>query len=373
MVLRPPIYIAVIVALSGAAGCGSPPATAPETHKTDTTFYTPADFASVKKYDTHVHINIRDSALVHQARLDNFRLLTVNVTPAYYPRLEEQQRIAVEMVKKFPGMLAYATTFSLDNFNTPGWQQHQLDYLKDSFDKGAIAVKIWKNVGMELRNGQGKFVMADDVKFDSIFSYLASRHIPLLGHLGEPRNAWLPLDKMTINGDRSYFTKHPEYHMFLHPEYPTYEDQVRARDHLLEKHPDLTFIGAHLGSLEWNIDSLASRFERFPNMAVDMAARLSAIQYQAVTKGTPVRDFFMKYQDRLIYATDLEQHDTTDVAAFQKRVHDKWLDDFTFFVSDSTMSTPAFEGSFKGLHLPAGVVDKIFGKNAVRWFPGIDK
>ncbi|MBA4141291.1 MAG: amidohydrolase family protein [Segetibacter sp.] len=75
---------------------------------------------------------------------------------------------------------------------------------------------------------------------------------------------------------------------------------------MLEKHPDLKFIGAHLGSLEWSIEELAKRLDKFPNMAVDMAARLSGLQYLAVTNWRGVRDFFIKYQDRLIYATDLE-------------------------------------------------------------------
>ncbi len=66
--------------------------------------------------------------------------------------------------------------------------------------------------------------------------------------------------------------------MYLHPEFPSYEDQIKARDHMLEKHPDLKFIGAHLGSLEWSADELAKRLDKFPNMVVDMAARISHLQ-----------------------------------------------------------------------------------------------
>jgi hypothetical protein len=52
---------------------------------------------------------------------------------------------------------------------------------------------------------------------------------------------------MTVNNDRNYFKNHPEYHMYLHPEYPTYDDQINARDRFVEKHPDMRFVGAHLG------------------------------------------------------------------------------------------------------------------------------
>ncbi|GEO07531.1 amidohydrolase family protein [Segetibacter aerophilus] len=336
-------------------------------------FYSVDDFLNVIKYDTHVHLNVDDPTFVAQARADNFRLLAVNVNPSYYPPIEEQRRIAMKLVKANPTQLAYATTFSLDNWESEEWQQKALNYLKESFDKGAIAVKVWKNVGMELKDKNGKFVMIDNEKFDPIIDYLAKRKITLIGHLGEPKNAWLPLDQMTIKSNQNYFSKHPEYHMYLHPEYPTYEDQISARDHMLEKHQDLRFVGAHLGSLEWSIEELAKRLDKFPNMAVDMAARLSALQYQAVANWKGVRNFFIKYQDRLIYATDLEVSAPVKTAELQKRVHESWLRDWKFFVNDEAMHSTGFDAEFKGLKLPKTVIDKIYRTNAEKWFPGISR
>lgn len=101
---------------------------------------------------------------------------------------------------------------------------------------------------------------------------------------------------MTVKSDSAYFANHPHYHMYLHPEYPSYEDQINARDHMLEKHPELTFIGCHLGSLEWNIDELAKRLDKFPNMAVDMAERICHLEYQSAKDLKKVRDFCIKYQ-----------------------------------------------------------------------------
>ena len=342
------------------------------TANAETSYYSINDYALVKKYDTHVHLNVYDSTFISQAKADNFRLLTVNVSPAYYPPIVEQRSIAMRLVKDYPSQLAYATTFSLDNWDSDDWQQKSLDYLKESFDKGAIAVKVWKNVGMELKDKSGKFVMIDNPKFDTLFNYMAEKHIPLIGHLGEPKNAWLPLEKMTIKSNQNYFSKHPEYHMYLHPEYPSYEDQIQARDHMLEKHQDLKFIGAHLGSLEWSIDELAKRLDKFPNMAVDMAARLSGLQYQAVTNWKGVRDFFIKYQDRLLYATDLEAGGTINVPELEKRIHESWTRDWNFFVGDSIMHSTGFDAEFKGLKLPKAIVDKIYHENAEKWFPGIN-
>jgi hypothetical protein len=339
----------------------------------ETGYYAIDDFTAVLKYDTHVHLNVDDTTFIHQARTDNFRLLTVNVTPAYYPPKEEQRSIATRLVKTCPGRLAYATTFSLANWDSDNWQQTALDYLKESFEKGAIAVKVWKNIGMELKDKKGKFVMIDNPKFDPIIDYLAKKHIAVIGHWGEPKNAWLPLEQMTIKSNLNYFSKHPEYHMYLHPDYPSYDDQIRARDHMLEKHPDLKFIGAHLGSLEWSIEELAKRLHKFPNMAVDMAARLSALQHQAVTNWKGVRDFFIKYQDRLIYATDLEAGGTINAPELEKRIHDSWSRDWNFFVSDRAMHSTGFDAEFKGLKLRKSVIDKIYRKNAEKWFSGINK
>ena len=102
---------------------------------------------------------------------------------------------------------------------------------------------------------------------------LTKIHIPLLGHQGEPRNCWLPLNAMTVKNDQEYFTSHPQYYMYLHPDMPSYQDQIRARDHMLSQHPDLQFAGLHLASLEWSVDEIAHFLDRFPNAVVDVRWR----------------------------------------------------------------------------------------------------
>ena len=351
--------------------------TANESHdlkdSTGETYYSEADFPLVKKMNTHVHIRIFDSAFITQAASDNFRLINVNVASPSSPSIENQQEVALRLVKTFPENISYATTISVDNFNAPDWQQKTLDYLKASFEKGAIAVKVWKNIGMDLKDRNGKFVMIDNPAFDPIIDFIQKNNITLIGHLGEPRNAWLPVDQMTVSGDKNYFSAHPQYHMFLHPEYPSYEDQINARDHMLEKHPDVRFVGAHLASLEWNVDELAKRLDKFPNMAVDMAERISHFQYQAVTDWKKVHDFFIKYQDRLIYATDEGVRQNANAVEMSRLAHENWLRHWKFFTSDEEMKVPKVEKAFNGLKLPKEIIDKIYLKNAEKWFPSITK
>ena len=346
----------------------------PGQEKQESQYYTEADYYTTKKADTHVHINTAETYFITFSAKENFRLIDLNVDAPGYPTIEQQRSFLIRHIKEFPDELCFCTTFRTDNgFEDADWQKRTIDYLKSSFDSGAIGVKVWKNIGMSLKNKKGEFVMIDDPRFDPIIDFISQSGKTLVGHLGEPKNCWLPLNEMTVNNDRAYFKEHPEYHMYLHPEYPSYQNQIDARDHMLRKHPALRFDGAHLASLEWSVDELAKRLDSFPNMAVDMAERVCHLQYQCIQNYQKVRDFVIKYQDRLLYATDLEVNDSTDSTEAKKHIHDTRFGHWKFFISDSVMTTPEVNGSFRGLHLPKEVVNKIYLKNAEKWFPAFNK
>lgn len=338
---------------------------APDKH-TKASFYTLDDFTQVPKIDAHVHIRTYDTAFVRQAGMDNFRLLSIVVDED--PGIEAQQQYAIYQMKKHPEIVSFATTFSVKDFDSGDWARQTIDSLQQSIKDGAIAVKVYKNIGMELKDRQGSSVMIDNPKFRPVWNFLMQAHIPVIGHLGEPKNCWLPVEQMTIDSDKRYYTRHPEFHMYLHPEFPSYDNQVAARDHMLEQNPQLTFIGAHLGSLEWSTDELAKRLDRFPNMAVDLAARISHLQLQAMKDRKKVQDFFIKYQDRLLYGTDRIAEDPVSPDEFNSFVHQAWLNDWQFFCTEDTMRSKSFDGVFKGLNLPKDVVDKIYYTNAVNRF-----
>lgn len=328
------------------------------------------DFQSVLKIDSHVHINSEKGFFEDQAAKDNFALLTINVDHSDSLAVKKQLDWALKSVQKYPGRVFYEAAFHFDTagWGTETWSKKVISDLNTNLSGGAVAVKIWKNIGMTERDKYGRFIMVDDPALKPVIDFIISRNLPITGHLGEPRNCWLPLNEMTVSGDSSYFAEHPQYHMFLHPDYPSYEDQINARDHLLELHPDLKFIGCHLGSLEWNVDELAKRLDKYPNMAVDMAARICHLQYQSAKDRERVRNFCIKYQDRLLYGTDLsvnESHSREKVAAW---VHKTWIDDWKYFTTKDTMTSDMFRGKFEGLQLPKEVVNKIYSGNAIRWY-----
>jgi hypothetical protein len=334
-------------------------------------YYSEEDFPSVLKIDSHVHINSNDGVFEAQAGADNFRLITLGVDHGDSANIRKQYDFAALSAKLNPGKVFFGPTFLFDTagWGTDNWSKKVISQLeKDVSVPGVITVKIWKNVGMTVRDRQGKFIMVDDPGLDKIVEFIISRKLPITGHLGEPRNCWLPLNEMTVSSDSSYFARNPQYHMFLHPEYPTYEDQINARDNLLRKHPDLTFIGCHLASLEWNVDSLATRLDRYPNMAVDMSARICHLQYQSSKDRERVRNFCIKYQDRLLYGTDAGYSSSNNPGGFKKQMHETWLDDWKYFTSSEEMTSDKFRGKFTGLKLPRDVVDKIYSRNAIKWY-----
>ncbi|HEX9652122.1 MAG TPA: amidohydrolase family protein, partial [bacterium] len=280
----------------------------------------------------------------------------------------DQQSCALTHKQNHPDLIAFASTFSMAGWDEPDWQEKVMRRLDDSFAKGAVAVKVWKNIGMEFRASDGKLVMIDDPKFDAVFDPIRQQQKVLIGHQGEPKNCWLPIAEMTVNNDKGYFENHPQYHMFVHPEMPSYEDQMAARDRMLEKNREIHFMGAHLASLEWSVDEIAKFLDRFPNATADLAARMGQVQYQSSRDREKVRLFFSKYQDRILYATDLTQAPDANPEEFKTEVHAKWLDDWKYLNTDSIMSVPELDESFQGLALPKTVVNKIYRLNAQRVF-----
>lgn len=331
-------------------------------------YYTERDFVSVKKMDTHMHLHSESTALAELAKEDNFRLIDVSVDVPDYSSVEEQERFSLHQISAFPEQVNYLTTFTLAHWDSAIWTDETIAKLKSSFDKGAQGIKIWKNIGMVYKDSSGNFIMIDNPRFDPVIQYIIDQNKTVMGHLGEPKNCWLPIEKMTVNNDKDYFTKNPEYHMYLHPEYPSYEDQINARDRFLSRHPEMRFVGAHLGSLEYDTDSLATRLDKFPNMAVDMAARVAHLQYQSQKDRKKVRDFIIKYQCRLIYGSDSEISNSSNPEETRKQVHSRWLADWKYFVTDQSMTIDEVDGEFQGLKLPKEVIENIYYNNAVKWF-----
>ena len=331
-------------------------------------FYTAEDFYKVPKVDVHFHYNTADPVWLLFADSLNFRIVSPNVDAGR--SIHQQLAIARELKQKYPDNFAFFGTFGVEHFGAEGFAGQIIARIDSCMEAGATGIKIWKNIGMVLKDSAGNYVMADDPAFEPVFKHLENNNIKLMAHLGEPRNCWLPLEEMTLDNDRNYFSRHPEYHMYLHPEAPSYEDQIEVRDNLLLRHPGIDFTGAHLASQEWSVDEVAKSFERFPNLLVDFSARIGHLQYQSLTDPEKVRNFLILYQDRIMYGTDggVTQNNT-DYAATTENLEKRWLNDWRWLATGEEVIVDNLGGkSVKGIQLPREVIGKIYAGNAERFF-----
>ena len=110
-------------------------------------------------------------------------------------------------------------------------------------------------------------------------------------------------------------------------------------------------MGAHLASLEWSVDRLAAFLDRFPNTVVDLAARMGQVQYQSNRDRVKVRRFFVRYQDRLLYGSDLSRSRATIRWRFAARRTHTWLRDWQYLATDLTFRVPELDAPVRGLRL----------------------
>lgn len=329
--------------------------------------YSMEDFSSVEKTDAHFHVYTAESSAMEQAEKDNFKLLVLNTNTSSCEHVVETQQWMQKLDERYTNKIAYSTTFCVDGWDEPAWTQNTINWLDQCFADGANSVKVWKNIGMKLHNKDGKLVMIDDPQFDAVFAHLAAKQIPVVAHMGEPKNCWLPLNEMTTKNDSSYYARQAQYHMFKHPEMPSYNEQMSARDHMLDKNPTLVFIGCHLASLEWSVDTLAEWLDKYPKAAVDLSGRMGQLFYQTCENREKVRTFFINYQDRILYGTDIIDGGGAKEKLFEQ-MHKTWLRDWEYFCTKNEMTSDLIVGEFSGLQLPKEVVDKVFYQNAFKWY-----
>ena len=324
-------------------------------------------FAEIQPIDTHLHIYKDDpevEALIERLNLRGVNICVLDDRDPEFNNLDLQRREITKVRESTNGRLAFCTTFSPYEFEQPGFAERAVSQLNEDFANGAVAVKIYKVMGMEMKSRSGKWVMADDPAFEPIYRDIAAHNRTLVAHLAEPDSCWAPPNP--ASPDYSYYKEHPGEYAFAHPEWPSKAAILAARDHVVAENSKLRVVGAHLGSMETNVDDIARRFDRYPNFAVDMAARIPYFMLQPREK---VRAFLLKYQDRVLYATDLVVPPGAKTQDSLAEFRETFARDWKFF---STSENVEYMGhTYQGLALPQPVLKKLFHDNALRWFPGL--
>jgi len=327
---------------------------------------TPPAFEEIRKIDVHSHL-FEDAPVFH----DLFRRLnlrTVNVcVPGGDGHLATMDRVARHLYRIEPTLYPFTTTFDITGHAAPDYAARVIAWLDAAFAGGAVAVKIWKEVGLGIRDASGRFVLPDDPRFDPIYAHLARRGKPLHAHLAEPIDAWLPLDPASPH--HGYYSTNPQWHLHGKPEYPSHAAIIAARDNILRKHPTLVVLAAHLGSLEHDLDGIARRLEEFPNLHIEVAART-----RNLTRHPPerVRALFARFPDRILYGLDsgwkphLREQPPTDR---QRQAHATQLEvryraDFAYYAGTGAILHSGRQT--EALGLPRETLERFYHSNAER-------
>jgi predicted TIM-barrel fold metal-dependent hydrolase len=359
VLLMVPVAAIVAALADGARPLAAQPTTRPTSG--------PPGFERLRKIDVHSHVY--EDVPVVNAMLRRINLRIVNISnPGTDGHLDFMHRFNAALVKQHPDIFSFASTFDLTTRDQPDYGTRVAKALDETFAQGAVMVKIWKEVGLELKRPDGAFLLPDDASFDSVYAHLASRGKPLLAHLAEPREAWLPLDPKGVH--YGYYSRNPEWHLFGKPEYPSHARLMDARDRVLAKHPGLVMVGAHIGSLEYDVDEVAKRLDRYPNFHVEVSARTRDLTRQPSNK---VRAFFLKYQNRILYGVDRSWRPyrtpkvtptDADRAKFAADLESQYRRDWAYYAGQGSIE---YSGeSVEALALPQAVLEKFYWKNAER-------
>ncbi|MDO8541697.1 MAG: amidohydrolase family protein [Opitutaceae bacterium] len=324
-------------------------------------------YEEILKIDVHSHVFEDLPQLNALMRSVNVRTVNVcnNGTDGH---LEQMHQIALEQYRRHPDLYPFEATFDLLRRDEPAYIHEVTSFLDRMFQQGAVGVKIWKEVGIDIKNRAGKFILPDDPLFDPIYAHIAKRGKILHAHLAEPIDAWRPLDPNSPH--YHYYSTNPEWHLYGKPQYPSHEAIIAARDRIMEKHPTLVVLGAHLGSLEHDLDGIVERLKRYPNFNIEVAARTRNLTRHPSEK---VRALFLEYPDRILYGVDASWKpflgrpaSETARQAHLKRLELQYRADFDYYAGEGEVT---YSGrKVQALNLPRPVLEKFYHANAERLF-----
>jgi predicted TIM-barrel fold metal-dependent hydrolase len=256
--------------------------------------------AAFEKIDVHTHYFAPRSYLVPMLDRWHARAVILNYSLGQPDSLVRRRWASVlALAHSAPDRFWVATTFDPTSIDQPDFAPRTLARLRTDIADGAVMLKVWKDLGLTVRDRSGRFVQIDDPRLQPIWDFISARHIPVIEHSADPREGWRRLEPRSPN--YHYFKANPEYYPYLHPEMPRWDTVIAARNRWLARNPDLTVIGAHFGSMADDLDGLSRCLDSFPNFNVDVSARLADIERLPAER---VRRFFLAYPDRILFGTD---------------------------------------------------------------------
>jgi predicted TIM-barrel fold metal-dependent hydrolase len=229
--------------------------------------------------------------------------------------------------------------------------------IHDAYDLGIRGIKMWKDITLFKKDQDNKPIRTDDERLDAIYDTAAELNIPVLMHIGDPvaffkkRDAhnerWEEMQNYPDFSDRSRFY--------------SFEDLISMQENTIRNHPGTTFIIAHVGSYSENLGWVQRQLDLYPNMYVDIAARISELGRVPFT----AHRFFIHNQDRILFGTD-----TTPISLGSHLIYYRFLETHDEYFPYQISGEKPGQGRWAiyGLHLPDDVLKKIYYKNACHIF-----
>lgn len=241
------------------------------------------------------------------------------------------------------------------------WPEHPQDFgewaaerLRVQASWGAQGLKIWKNLGLETRDADGRLVGVDDPRLDPLWVTAGELNLPVVIHIADPVAFFDPLNPTNERWEE--LQGHPDW-QFPSPPFPSFLTVMNQFAELIKRHPHTDFIGAHVGCYAENLGWVGQLLDQCPNFYVDISARISELGRQPYS----ARDFFITYSDRILFGTDSPPN--TELY----RLHYRFLESQDeYFAYD--IEEPPGQGRWRiyGLHLPDEVLKKVYHENAKR-------
>jgi len=238
--------------------------------------------------------------------------------------------------------------------------------LREHIALGAKGLKVLKELGLKYKDQHGNLLNVDDERLFPIWEEAAKLNIPVLIHQADPNGFFEPV---TPENEHYESLKKYPYWSFADPKFPRKHELLQRRDKLLKLHPDTTFILPHVANYAENLSYVAGLLDENPNVIIDFSARLDELGRQPYS----AREFFIKYQDRIIFGTDMPAN--LESSADMYRTYFRFLETF-----DESFYAPDYDGTFErarwpicGIGLPEDVLEKIYYKNIIRIIPSLGK
>jgi len=259
---------------------------------------------------------------------------------------------------KAPNRFIIFANVDFNGIDEPDWTERTVAQLQKDYDNGARGLKIFKNLGLTVLDSGENRVRTDDPRIAPIWDKCGELGIPVLIHTGEPAVFWDPIDEK--NERWLEMKQFPNRHRGDTTRFPSWEVVMQEQWNIFENHPNTIFINAHLGWMANDLDRLAKHLDTYPNVYTEISAVIAELGRQP----RAAHEFFIKYQDRLLFGKDTYQPHEFHTYFRVLESDDEYFDYFR--------KRHAFWKMY-GMNLPDEVLKKVYYKNALNIIPGIDK